>query len=76
MKRPPTESAATRPTGDRPALSPDSMNTFVERHRDGSWCVWTAADGGNRVVSRHMTREQAEQAAATIRRGDDHEREA
>jgi hypothetical protein len=42
------------------------MNTFVERHRDGTWCVWTTVDSGDRVVSRHQT-----QAQATIR-GDSH----
>ena len=51
---------------ERPALSPDSMNTYVDRHRDGSWCVWTATADGDRVVSRHTTREQAEAAAANI----------
>jgi hypothetical protein len=47
------------------------MNTFVERHRDGTWCVWTTVDGGDRVVSRHQTQAQAKQAQATIR-GDSH----
>ena len=51
------------------------MNTYVDRHRDGSWCVWTAADGGNRVVSRHATREQALQAQVTIRGGHDRDPE-
>jgi hypothetical protein len=74
--RPSAGSAVTEPVADRPPLSPDSMNTFVDRHRDGSWCVWTTADGGNRVVSRHSTREQAEHAAAAIRGGDGRDLEA
>jgi hypothetical protein len=49
------------------------MNTFVERLREGGWGVWTAADGGSRLVSRHTTRDQAEQALTRIRGGDDRE---
>jgi hypothetical protein len=45
------------------------MNTYVAQHRDGSWCVWTTADGEERVVSRHTTHDQAEQARITIRGG-------
>jgi hypothetical protein len=52
------------------------MNTFVDQHRDGSWCVWTTADGDNRVVSRHATRKQAEDAQGTIRGGHDRDLDA
>jgi len=52
------------------------MNTFVDQHRDGSWCVWTTTDGSHRVVSRHATRAQAEQARVTIRGGPDREHDA
>jgi hypothetical protein len=51
-------------------MSPDSMNTYVARHRDGDWCVCTASVTGERVVSRHATQEQAEEAATMIRGGD------
>jgi hypothetical protein len=68
-------SATTQSAGDAVSLSPDSMNTFVDRHRDGSWCVWTKADGRDRVVSRHSTREQAEQAAVAIGGGSEPELE-
>jgi hypothetical protein len=47
------------------------MNTYVGQHRDGSWCVFTATVTGERVVSRHATREQADEAATMIRGGDD-----
>ena len=43
------------------------MNTFVDRHRDGGWAVWTATvDGEPRVVSRHASRESAEDARRTV----------
>jgi hypothetical protein len=47
------------------------MNTYVGRHRDGSWCVFTATATGERVVSRHETQEQADQAATLLRGGDE-----
>ena len=64
------EPSQLRSDGGHP-LSPDSMNTYVGQHRDGSWCVFTATVTGERVVSRHATREQADEAATMIRGGDD-----
>ena len=47
-------------------LSDDTMNSIVDRDRDGSWCVWTLTAAGRRLVSRHATREQAEQSAVLL----------
>jgi hypothetical protein len=47
-------------------LSADTMNAIVDRDDAGNWCVWTLTADGRRVVSRHTSRQHAEQAAAAL----------